>query len=307
MSRTANGRALIAVTFDLEMCRNFPSWEGTDHWDYEKGNVDAATKAYTLAAAERIRRRGGSVHCFVLGRTLEQEEVGWLQTLIETGHSISNHTYDHVNLLAKNPGELQHRFRRAPWLIGGRTLAEVIADNIHLTNVALKTRVGVDPRGFRAPYSFVTGLSDRPDLQRILLDFGFTWVSTLYPEHPLGEPGLSVSEDVLQGIVEAQQQAQPFVYSSGLIELPMSPISDIFAFRNGRWSLESFLEAIRRAVQWTIDHGGTFDFLGHPTCLLARDPEFRVLDLICELVEETGDRAELVDLSILATRAEADH
>ncbi|MFM9062380.1 MAG: hypothetical protein ACKOOI_05015, partial [Pirellula sp.] len=37
--------ARIAITLDLEMSRNFPMWENT-HWDYEKGNLDEATKRY---------------------------------------------------------------------------------------------------------------------------------------------------------------------------------------------------------------------------------------------------------------------
>ena len=36
--------------------------------------------------------------------------------------------------------------------------------------------------------------------------------------------------------VSAQAQAQPFVYPSGLVEVPMSPVSDVTAMRSGRWS-----------------------------------------------------------------------
>lgn len=80
----------------------------------------------------------------------------------------------------------------------------------------------------------------------------------------------------------------------------MSPISDIGAFRTGRWKLEWFLEAVRRAVTWTIEHGAVFDFLAHPSCLGVVDPEFRTIDLICELVTQSGGRAKLSDLDELA-------
>ena len=105
--------AQIAITFDLEMSRNFPRWEDT-HWDYEKGNLDKAAKDYTLEAARRVRARGGVIHCFCVGQVLEQEDVSWLKKLAETGHPIGNHTYDHVNLLAADTAGLQYRFRRAP-------------------------------------------------------------------------------------------------------------------------------------------------------------------------------------------------
>ena len=55
--------------------------------------------------------------------------------------------------------------------------------------------------------------------------------------------GKEPTREVYDGIVKAQAQAQPFAYPGGLIEVPMSPISDIGAFRNGRWKLEWFLEA----------------------------------------------------------------
>ena len=109
--------------------------------------------------------------------------------------------------------------------------------------------------------------------------------------------------EVIDAIVKAQQQAQPYVYPSGLVEVPMSPISDIGAFRNGRWKLESFLKAIRAAVEWVIEQRAVFDFLGHPSCLYVTDPEFRAIELICELVRKAGPRAALVDLRALAQRA----
>ena len=56
-------RALIAVTLDLEMSRNFPTWE-TTHWDYEKGNLNAETKRYAAEACRRLRAKGGVCHCF---------------------------------------------------------------------------------------------------------------------------------------------------------------------------------------------------------------------------------------------------
>ena len=40
-----SNKALIAITLDLEMARNFPKWEDT-HWDYEKGNLNDEAKKY---------------------------------------------------------------------------------------------------------------------------------------------------------------------------------------------------------------------------------------------------------------------
>jgi peptidoglycan/xylan/chitin deacetylase (PgdA/CDA1 family) len=298
-SAIPRGRALVAITLDLEMSRNFPTWDQT-HWDYEKGNLDDATKRYALEACRRVRRHGGVAHCFVVGRTLEQAEVGWLRAIVAAGHAVGNHTYDHVNIKARSPEELQYRFQRAPWLIQDRTPAQVIRDNIQLTNTALFTRLAITPAGFRTPGGFPDGLRDRPDLQQMLRELGFTWVSSLYPRHALGPAGQEPTEEVLRSLVEAQHAAQPFVYPSGLVEIPMSPISDIGAFRNGRWSLASFLTAVRRCLQWCLDEAAAFDFLCHPSCLGVVDPEFRAVELICDMVRQAGERAALVDLNTIA-------
>ncbi len=297
-------KALIAITLDLEMSRNFPKWEDT-HWDYEKGNLNEETKKYTLEACRRVKAHGGVVHCFLVGRVLEQESADWLKEIAKAGHPIGNHTYDHVNVKAAKAEDLQFRFRRAPWLIEGRAPREVITENIRLTTAALKSRVGVAPAGFRTPGGFANGLTDRPDLQQLLVDIGFTWVSSRYPAHSMGEPGQEPKAAVYEAILKAQADAQPSAYPKGLIEVPMSPISDIAAFRTGRWRLDWFLKAIRLAVEWAIEHRAAFDFLGHPSCLYVVDPEFRTLEMICELVKKAGDRAALVDLGTIARRAKA--
>jgi hypothetical protein len=294
-------KALIAITLDLEMSRNFPTWEQT-HWDYEKGNLNAETKKYTVEACQRVKAHGGVIHCFAVGRVFEQENVDWLREIVKAGHPVGNHTYDHVNVKATKPEDVQFRFRRAPWLMEGKTPPEVIRENVRLTNAALKERLGIAPAGFRTPGGFGNGLSDRPDVQRMLLDLDFHWVSSQYPPHPVGDPGREPNAEVYEGIVKVQSVSQPFSYKSGLIEVPMSPISDVTAFRGGRWKLDWFLKALRLGVEWTIANGAVFDFLGHPSCLYVVDPEFKALELMCELVRKAGDRAALVHLGALADR-----
>jgi peptidoglycan/xylan/chitin deacetylase (PgdA/CDA1 family) len=294
-------KAQIAITLDLEMSRNFPVWEEM-RWDYEKGNLNEETKRYTVEACRRVKAQGGVLHCFAVGRVLEQPNVDWLKEIVQAGHPLGNHTYDHVNVTATRPEDIQFRFNRSPWLIEGKQPSEVIRENIRLAGVALKTRIGINAAGFRTPGGFQKGLLDRPDLQQMILNLGFAWVSSLYPAHAVGEPGKEPAKEVFDSIVAAQSKAQPFVYESGLVEVPMSPISDVGSFRNGRWKLASFTEAIRRGVQWAIDNGAAYDFLSHPSCLYVTDPEFRTIDMICDMVKKAGDRAELVGLDALAKR-----
>ncbi len=187
-SGSGGGRASIAITLDLEMSRHYPKWDDM-HWDYEKGNLDAATKGYAVESARRVKSRGGVIHFFALGQTMEQEDVGWLKDIVAGGHPVGNHTYDHVNVKATRAEDIQFRFRRAPWLIEGKTPAEAIAANIRMGATALERRIGIAPAGFRTPGGFNDGLTDRPDLQTMLQMMGYTWVSSKYPAHPLGTVG----------------------------------------------------------------------------------------------------------------------
>ena len=302
--RASEKQALIAITLDLEMSRNFPTWE-TTHWDFEKGNLNLETTRYATEAARRVKERGGRVHFFALGRTLEQENVEWLAEIAKAGHPIGNHTYDHVHVKATKTADIQFRFQRSPWLIAGRQPADVIHDNIRLTNAALKSRLGIEAAGFRTPGGFASGLADREDVQKMLLDLGFQWVSSKYAGHATGPAMEEPSEEVLGSIVAAQRESQPLVYRSGLVEVPMSPISDIGAFRTGRWKLAWFLRAIRAGVEWAIEQRACFDFLAHPSCLYVVDPKFEAIDLICNLVEQSQGQAKLATLEAFAARAKS--
>jgi peptidoglycan/xylan/chitin deacetylase (PgdA/CDA1 family) len=275
--------ARIAITLDLEMSANFPTWEQT-HWNYEKGDLDRDTKEYATRAADLAAEYGAHIHFFVVGRVFEQEDVGWLERIARKGHPIGNHTYDHVNVLARTSDDVQHRFRRAPWLIEGRGVEQVLEENVRMTTAALRKRIGVEPAGFRTPGGFVKGLSGRPDVQRMLIRQGFRWVSSQYSGH-----------------AESPEGTQPFFYpDTKLLEIPMSPVSDIGAFRNGRWSLDKFLKSTRVSLQRAIEQSAVFDFLGHPSCLLATDPSMKTIDLICRTVKASGQRARLVTLNDIA-------
>ena len=294
-------KAQIAITLDLEMSRMYPSRDNME-WDFQKGNLNEETKKYSQEAAVVASDLGGVIHFFCVGRVLEQPDIGWLKKIHELGHPIGNHTYDHVNVWTKDPEEVQFRFKRSPWLIQGMSVPEILQNNIRMTTMAMKDRLGFGPDGFRTPGGSYLALDDREDLQQLLLDVGFSWVSSRYPQHEYSKEGETPTDATFASIVTAMQQAQPYRYPTGLIEVPMSPISDVGAFRNSRWKLEYFLKSIQQCVEWAIKHGAVFDFLCHPSIMYVEDPNFEAIKLICHMAKEAGDSAELVGLSEIAKR-----
>ncbi|QDT94420.1 polysaccharide deacetylase family protein [Gimesia algae] len=294
-------KAQIAITFDLEMSRQYPRREMME-WDFQKGNLNQETKTYSLKAAELASGLNGTIHYFCVGRVLEQEDVQWLKTISELGHPIGNHTYDHVNVWATDPEKTQFRFQRSPWLLGGKTADQVIRQNIRLTTEAMKQRLNISPDGFRTPGGSSTALDDREDLQKMLLAEGFSWVSSKYPRHKYSLPKTEPDNEIYQSILSAQNEAQPYVYPSGLVEIPMGPISDVGAFRTSHWKLKYFLKSVELCIQQAIEQGGVYDFLCHPSIMYVEDPHFETIKLICKLVNQSGGRAELVGLSDIAKR-----
>jgi hypothetical protein len=296
-------KALIAISLDLEMARNFPNWNDT-HWDYEKGNLTETTKRYAVEAARRVKAKGGVIHFFLVASALEQENVDWLKEICDMGHFIGNHTYDHVYVRAEKLQDVQFKFARAPWLIAGKKPLDVIRENIQMATSAIRARLGIEPAGFRTPGGFADGLTPRPDVQQMFLDLGYKWISCKYPAHPNSNPpGTPPTDAIYDGIVKAQTAAQPFRYPSGLVDVPMSPISDIGAFRNGKWDLDHFMKGVRLGVEWAIEQGAVYDYLSHPAVLSARDRQFKTIDMICDIVKNAGDRASIVGLDQLAKRA----
>src|SRR5438105_2593550 len=75
-SRAPKKKALIAITLDLEMSAEYPK-RGMTEWNYRKGDLDADTKKYATGAAKTAKDRGGLIHFFAVGQTLEQPDVEW--------------------------------------------------------------------------------------------------------------------------------------------------------------------------------------------------------------------------------------
>src|SRR5262245_3325728 len=212
----AENKALIAITLDLEMSANFPTWEQT-HWNFRKGDLDDDTKRYAVEACRRVKAHGGHIHCFLVGQVFEQDNLDWLRQLVKDGHPIGNHTYDHVNILARSPEERQHRFRRWPWLVVGRTVERVILDQIRMINEAIKAELKTEVAGFRSPGGFATGLRDRPDVQKLLLQEGFEWVSTQYAGVPELKENTPPSPAVVDAIVRTPEKCRPYQYPKGRV------------------------------------------------------------------------------------------
>ena len=292
-------KALIGITLDLEMSRYYPTRDITE-WDYQKGNLNDETKQYTVEACRRVKAKGGVLHSFVVGQVLEHRSVDWLKEIANEGHPIGNHTYDHVNITATESKDIQYRFQRSPWLIRGKGAADVISENIRMCEFALKQRTGIQANGFRTPGGFGKGLSNRPDLQEMMLKLGYGWLSS--KAIGVSVPRRNPTMEHHRAIVASQAGMQPFVYPSGLIEIPFAPMMDVGFFRSRRWKLSEYLTTVEMCVNWAIENRAVYDWGTHPSVMYVEDPEFKTVELICDVVNASGGKAAVVGLDTIARR-----
>jgi hypothetical protein len=87
---------------------------------------------------------------------------------------------------------------------------------------------------------------------------------------------------------------QPFVYPSGLVEIPIAPAMDVSFFRSRKWKLVEYLAAVEACVKWAIENRAIDDWGTHPAIMYVEDPEFKTIDLTCNLVNAAGDKAAIV-------------
>ena len=134
---------------------------------------------------------------------------------------------------------------------------------------------------------------------------GFPWARV--PAIPCGTPPVAPPTGGKPPMRRSSRGSSPATssavhLSSRLVELPMSPISDVGRVSQrplaaggvpGNNPVGSPVGHRRRAV---------FCFLGHPSCLVATDPSFRTIEMICDLVHSAGDRMPIVDLQSIAQR-----
>src|SRR5712692_7306404 len=88
----------LSLTFDTEMCTNFPYW--TAVWDHRKGALDEDSKTYVGKLCDVAKKYDARFHFFVLGKALEDPDLDYMKRVVDDGHAIGNHTYHHVNVKA---------------------------------------------------------------------------------------------------------------------------------------------------------------------------------------------------------------
>ncbi len=268
----------LSLTFDVEMCTNFPYW--TSVWDHRKGAIDADCKHYIQKLNAVAAKYGVKLHYFLVGSALEDPDLDYLRAGVEAGHAFGNHTYTHVNVRAQDIPQLQVTYKAAPWRALGRSALTCIRDELRQTSSAMRKALGVDPVGFRTPGGFVDGLHAVPDVQDLLRDEGFGYASSHF-RFPVDPTQKRPPRERLEAAMrESLDTLQPYRYPNGLPELPPTGITDIWGFRYLNLDRWEFINLLKHGIDHAHENGQVLTMTFHPPVLAARDPHCDVLETV---------------------------
>ncbi len=109
---------------------------------------DGPNPEYTLVLLDGLKERGVKASFFLLGKYVEENQE-LVRRMVEEGHLVGNHSFNHV-ILSKVPVE------------------EAVAE-IEKTNDAIKEVTGESPRYIRPPYGeWNDQLDERIDMEKVL-------------------------------------------------------------------------------------------------------------------------------------------
>lgn len=300
-------RFAVQLSFDLEAVTNFPNW--TDFWNDRKGSIDDATKAYVGQINAVCQKYGAKAHYFLVGSLFEDRNIDYLKKTVAEGHAVGNHTYTHVSIKARETAHLAGIYTSCPWRAAGREAQQIIREEIQMTTSAIQSCLGVEPRGFRSPGGFPNGLQDAEDVQQMLREEGFWWVSTHYNDvlmrtytknATVGDVPKVEFGELQAAFRRSERVLQPYRYESGLLELPLAGITDIVAWRRYRPDLGEWLRMLSDGVDYAHEHGLIFMLTTHPAVLASIDPFCQTIDVIMRRAKEKEGGVWLPDLEEVA-------
>ena len=278
-------RCAVALSYDLEMCAGY-SPVYVNH-----GRIMPAIRDYTLDLCRTAEQFGVQLQFFYVGNGLEDPDIEYLREILRRGHTIDNHTYNHVPLTMSD--------------------IDLLRQELLLTNRRLKEKLGVDSIVLRSPGGYPGGLNLLGANQRAVLESGFRWVSS-HTDSTMGH--YDNAHDVA-----AASRLQAYAYPNGLIELPIQGWMDRIFFDFYRCDDTDALDDWRRAeghqpiqdgwiCPWT-DSGVLDDWIEynlaaldyaydnellwvpvwHPYTHYLHDPENRVLPALLEHAQAKED------------------
>lgn len=243
-----------------------------------------------MAMAEQF---GVRLHFFKIANGLEGDcDYSVYREMLERGHDVDCHTYNHVNLAHTDPTRLDM--------------------DLQLANALLKAKLGVEPVVIRGPGGYRLGTLGRAS-RLVILANGFRYVSGQYNGADYGDRLHDAATDTAAN--------PPYRFDDGLVELPMHGLTDRGYFDQvvcadagayERWrqqyghqpvpadwqcpwtapdALDRWIAYLKMCIDFCYEHRRLYILCAHPYSHYLHDPDNTVLG---ELLSHLSSKPEPV-------------
>jgi len=208
-------RCAIALSYDLEMCAGYQP-DLINH-----GRLMPELQEYTLDLCAVAEEFDVKLHFFYVANGFDQT-IDLLREILRRGHTLDSHTYTHLPLITDDVQRLD--------------------DELALTNRLFEERLGYGSTVLRGPGGYPAGLDDRVPNQEVILKNGFRWVSC--------KADRNIVKNGNRYLVEAARRDVPYVYPTGLVEIPIQGAMDRTFF-----DMAGFVDT-DKYQEWRLVFGG---------------------------------------------------
>jgi len=210
---------------------------------------------------------------FVLGQTLELNISSFKKLREEKIFDVQQHTYSHISLKT-----LLQENSKGVRFVPGATIAEIRSD-VDRASRGLKKYLEIDCLGLTGPNMHYRGLSDRPDILKVLHEIGIRFVRTYGRNEKDYQP---VSLDI-----------QPFWYEvqgfPDMLEIPVQGWQDwLWREEHGWEKTGEFLDYLKSRVDYIVKKDLTWGLMMHDVTCLREDPEMSVVRRFLEYAQKQG-------------------
>ncbi len=199
---------------------------------------------------------------FIVGRTLEANRTEFGRLVQHPLFDLQQHTYSHVLLKTV----CMERDGKVEVFPGGNL--EQIREEVSRTNQVFREELGLGCQGLTGPFGYYRGLSDRPDVLRVLYEEGIRFTRT-YGRNEKDFQPLSFA-------------VQPFWYKPQgfpeILEIPFQGWQDVYLRERYGWdNSQEYIDHLKGDCEAVCALDGVWSYCTHDWSSLRADPELRYI------------------------------
>jgi len=214
---------------------------------------------------------------FVTGKTFKKNFKRFKELSAEKLIDIQQHTYSHIlfKTVVIDDGKSQQIFKAgSPW--------QVKRDVAKAQRIFRKS--GIHCIGLTAPFCYYRGLSDRPDILKILHKAGIRFVRSYGRNQNDWQP---VSMDI-----------QPFFYKvqgfPDMMEFPIQGWQDGYWRNVNGWkNTDGYISYLKENIDYIASKNLTWGYLQHDFTSLREDPDMKVMRELLDYSSKKGVKVKL--------------